>query len=98
MLIEFTKMPKASTIVFRKLMITIPIVLLLLVPVAQSVQLVNAQNSTASNASGGTGAKKNITTTGNKTVIIIPAALLRAVVLLPLVTIELGSPISIHSQ
>ena len=54
MLIEFTKMPKASTIVFRKLMITIPIVLLLLVPVAQSVQLVNAQNSTASNASGGT--------------------------------------------
>jgi hypothetical protein len=74
MLIEFFKMPKASTIVFRKLMITIPIVLLLLVPVAQSVQLVNAQNSTASNASGGIPAKTNITTTGNKTVIIIPAA------------------------
>jgi hypothetical protein len=74
MLIEFTKMPKASTIVFRKLMITIPIVLLLLVPVALSVQLVNAQNSTASNVSGGTAAKTNITTTGNKTVIIIPAA------------------------
>jgi hypothetical protein len=74
MLIEFTKMPKASTIVFRKLMITIPIVLLLLVPVAQSVQLVNAQNPTASNVSGGTAAKTNITTTGNKTVIIIPAA------------------------
>lgn len=74
MLIEFTKMPKASTIVFRKLMITIPIVLLLLVPIAQSVQLVNAQNSTASNASGGTEAKTNITTTGNKTVIIIPGA------------------------
>jgi hypothetical protein len=71
---DFTKMPKASTIVFRKLMIAIPIVLLLLVPVAQSVQLVNAQNSTASNASGGIAAKTNITTTGNKTVIIIPAA------------------------
>ena len=55
-------------------MIGIPIVLLLLVPVAQSVQLVNAQNSTATNASGGTAAKTNITTTGNKTVIIIPAA------------------------
>jgi hypothetical protein len=74
MLIEFTKMPKASTIVFRKLMIATPIVLLLLVPVAQSVQLVNAQNSTESNAGGGTAAKTNITTTGNKTVIIIPAA------------------------
>ena len=71
---DFTKMPKASTIVFRKLMIAIPIVLILLVPVAQSVQLVNAQNSTASNASGGIAAKTNITTTGNKTVIIIPAA------------------------
>ncbi len=74
MLIEFSKMPKASTIVFRKLMIATPIVLLLLVPVAQSVQLVNAQNSTASNAGGGTAAKTNITTTGNKTVMIIPAA------------------------
>jgi hypothetical protein len=74
MLIEFTRMPKASTIVFRKLMIAIPIVLLLLVPVAQSVQLVNAQNSTESNAGGGTAAKTNLTTTGNKTVIIIPAA------------------------
>lgn len=71
---NFTKMPKASTIVFRKLMIAIPIVLVLLVPVAQSIQLVNAQNSTASNASGGIAAKTNITTTGNKTVIIIPAA------------------------
>jgi len=74
MLIEFSKMPKASTIVFRKFMIGTPIVLLLLVPVAQSVQLVNAQNSTASNAGGGTAAKTNITTTGNKTVMIIPAA------------------------
>ena len=55
-------------------MIGTPIVLLLLVPVAQSVQLVNAQNSTASNAGGGTAAKTNITTTGNKTVMIIPAA------------------------
>ncbi|MGB6671330.1 MAG: hypothetical protein WBE34_02745 [Candidatus Nitrosopolaris sp.] len=71
---DFTKMPKASTIVFRKLMIAIPIVLILLVPFAQCVQLVNAQNSTASNASGGIAAKTNITTTGNKTVIIIPAA------------------------
>jgi hypothetical protein len=71
---NFTKMPKASTIVFRKLMIAIPIVLVLLVPVAQSIQLVNAQNSTALNASGGIAAKTNITTTGNKTVIIIPAA------------------------
>ena len=50
---DFTKMPKASTIVLRKLMIAIPIVLILLVPVAQCVQLVNAQNSTASNARGG---------------------------------------------
>jgi len=74
MLIEFSKMPKASTIVFRKFMIGTPIVLLLLVPVAQSVQLVNAQNSTESNAGGGTAAKTNITTTGNKTVMIIPAA------------------------
>ena len=74
MLIEFTRMSKASTIVFRKLMIATPIVLLLLVPVAQSVQLVNAQNSTESNAGGGTAAKTNITTTGNKTVMIIPAA------------------------
>jgi hypothetical protein len=65
---DFIKMPKASTIVFRKLMIAIPIVLLLLVPVAQSVQLVNAQNSTMSGA-GGTSGKTNITTTGNKTVI-----------------------------
>ena len=47
------KMPKASTIMFRKLMISTPIVLFLLVPVAQSVQLVNAQNSTESNAGGG---------------------------------------------
>ena len=38
------------------------------------LQIVNAQNSTASNASGGTAAKTNITATGNKTVIIIPAA------------------------
>ena len=74
MLIEFTRMPKASTSVFRKLMIATPIVLLLLVPVAQSVQLVNARNSTESNAGGGTAAKTNITTTGNKTVIMIPAA------------------------
>ena len=74
MLIEFSKMPKASTIVFRKLIVAIPIVLLLLVPVAQSVQLVNAQNSTESNAGGGTAAKTNITTTGNKTVMIIPTA------------------------
>ena len=65
---DFTKMPKASTIVFRKLMIAIPIVLILLVPVAQSVQLVNAQNPTMS-AAGGTSGKTNITSTGNKTVI-----------------------------
>jgi hypothetical protein len=38
------------------------------------LQIVNAQNSTASNASGGTAAKTSITTTGNKTVIVIPAA------------------------
>jgi hypothetical protein len=37
------------------------------------LQIVNAQNSTASNASGGTAAKTSITATGNKTVI-IPAA------------------------
>ena len=74
MLKDFTKMPKGSTLGFRILMIAIPIVLILLVPVAQSVQIVNAQNSTASNASGGTAAKTNITTAGNKTVIIIPAA------------------------
>jgi hypothetical protein len=65
---DFIKMPKASTIVFRKLIVAIPIVLLLLVPIVQSVQLVNAQNSTMS-AAGGTSGKTNITTTGNKTVI-----------------------------
>jgi len=59
-------MPKASTIVFRKLIVAIPIVLLLLVSIVQSVQLVNAQNSTMS---GGTSGNTTITTTGNKTVI-----------------------------
>ncbi len=39
---DFIKMPKASTIVFRKLIVAIPIVLLLLVSIVQSVQLVNA--------------------------------------------------------
>ena len=62
----FIKMPKASTIVFRKLIVAIPIVLLLLVSIVQSVQLVNAQNSTMS---GGTSGNTTITTTGNKTVI-----------------------------
>ncbi|PWU80088.1 MAG: hypothetical protein DLM72_14060 [Candidatus Nitrosopolaris wilkensis] len=61
---NITKMPRASTIVFRNLMVALPIVLLLLVPVAQSIQLVNAQNSTMSGAG-----KTTITTTGNKTVI-----------------------------
>jgi hypothetical protein len=37
------------------------------------LQIVKAQNSTTSNANGGTAAKTSITTTGNKTVIIIPA-------------------------
>jgi hypothetical protein len=64
-------MPKASTIVFRKLIVSIPIVLLLLVSIVQSVQLVNAQNSTMS---GGTSGKTTITTTGNKTVITTGAA------------------------
>ena len=63
---DFIKMPKASTIVFRKLIVAIPIVLLLLVSIVQSVQLVNAQNSTMS---GGTSGNTTITTTGNKTVI-----------------------------
>jgi hypothetical protein len=72
---DFIKMPKASTIVFRKLIVAIPIVLLLLVSIVQSVQVVNAQNSTMS---GGTSGKTTITTTGNKTVIstspAVPAA------------------------
>jgi hypothetical protein len=38
------------------------------------LQIVKAQNSTTSNASGGTAAKTSITTTGNKTIIITPAA------------------------
>ena len=63
---DFIKMPKASTIVFRKFIVAIPIVLLLLVSIVQSVQLVNAQNSTMS---GGTSGNTTITTTGNKTVI-----------------------------
>jgi hypothetical protein len=65
---DFIKMPKASTIVFRKLIVAIPIVLLLLVSIVQSVQVVNAQNSTMS-AAGGTSGKTTITTTGNKTAI-----------------------------
>ncbi|MDQ6865911.1 MAG: hypothetical protein M3044_19040 [Thermoproteota archaeon] len=59
-------MPKASSIVFRTLVVAIPIVLL--VSIVQSVQLVNAQNSAMSGA-GGTSGKTTITTTGNKTVI-----------------------------
>jgi hypothetical protein len=72
---DFIKMPKSSTIVFRKLIVAIPIVLLLLVSIVQSVQVVNAQNSTMS---GGTSGKTTITTIGNKTVIstspAVPAA------------------------
>ncbi len=63
---DLIKMPKASSIVFRTLVVAIPIVLL--VSIVQSVQLVNAQNSAMSGA-GGTSGKTTITTTGNKTVI-----------------------------
>ncbi len=70
---DFIKMPKASTIVFRKFIVAIPIVLLLLVSIVQSVQLVNAQNSTMSGAGGSSG-KTTISTTGNKTVITTGAA------------------------
>ncbi len=62
------KMPKTSTILFRKLIVAIPVGLLLLVSIIQSVQVVNAQNSTMSGAGGSSG-KSTITTTGNKTVI-----------------------------
>jgi hypothetical protein len=64
---DLIKMPKASSIAFRTLVVAIPIVLLL-VSIVQSVQLVNAQNSAVSGA-GGTSGKTTITTTGNKTVI-----------------------------
>ncbi len=60
------RMPKTSTIGFGKLIVAISIGLLLLVSIVQSVQVVNAQNSTIS---GGTSGKTTITTTGNKTVI-----------------------------
>jgi hypothetical protein len=68
---NFIKMLKSPTIVFRKHIVAIPIVLLLLVSIVQSVQLVNALNSTMS---GGTSGNTTITTPGNKTVIITGAA------------------------
>jgi len=50
----------------------IPIVLLLVVSVVQSVELAHAQNSTTSNASVGNAAKTTISSAGNKTIIITP--------------------------
>ena len=52
----------------------IPIVLVLIGSVAHSVSLANAQNSTASNASMGNASKTTMSSTGNKTIIIMPAS------------------------
>jgi hypothetical protein len=49
----------------------IPIVLLLIVSVVQSVELAHAQNTT-SNATAGNAAKTTISSAGNKTIIITP--------------------------
>ncbi|MFY9797311.1 MAG: hypothetical protein WAJ93_16625 [Candidatus Nitrosopolaris sp.] len=50
----------------------IPIVLLLIVSTVQSIELAHAQNSTISNASVGNASKTNISSAGNKTIIITP--------------------------
>ena len=50
----------------------IPIVLLLIVSVVQSLELAHAQNTTTSNATVGNAAKTTISSAGNKTIIITP--------------------------
>ena len=55
-----------------RLDLVIPIVLLLVVSVAQFVELAHAQNSTTSNASVGNAAKTTISSAGNKTIVITP--------------------------
>jgi hypothetical protein len=64
------KMSKVYTNAFR--LTAIPIVLLLVVSVVQSVELAHAQNSTTSNASVGNASKTTISSAGNKTIIITP--------------------------
>ena len=64
------KMSKVYTNASR--LTVIPIVLLLVVSVVQSVELAHAQNSTTSNASVGNAAKTTISSAGNKTIIITP--------------------------
>jgi hypothetical protein len=63
-------MSKVYTNAFR--LTAIPIVLLLVVSVVQSVELAHAQNSTTSNASVGNASKTTISSAGNKTIIITP--------------------------
>jgi len=64
------KMSKVYTNASR--LTVIPIVLLLVVSVVQSVELAHAQNSTTSNASVGNASKTTISSAGNKTIIITP--------------------------
>ncbi|MGB6526806.1 MAG: hypothetical protein WBF33_01735 [Candidatus Nitrosopolaris sp.] len=63
-------MSKDYTNAFR--LTAIPIVLLLIVSTVQSIELAHAQNSTISNASVGNASKTNISSAGNKTIIITP--------------------------
>jgi hypothetical protein len=51
----------------------IPIALLLMVSVLQSVEMAHAQNTTTSNATVGNANKTTISSAGNKTIIIAPA-------------------------
>jgi hypothetical protein len=62
-------MQKVQANVFRKLVMAIPLVLLLLVSTA-IIQPLNAQNSTISGAGGSSG-KTTVTAAGNKTIIMI---------------------------
>lgn len=64
------KMSKVYTNASR--LTVVPIVLLLVVSVVQSVELTHAQNSTTSNASVGNASKTTISSAGNKTIIITP--------------------------
>jgi hypothetical protein len=64
------EIPKVYTNASR--LTAIPIVLLLVMSVVQSVELAHAQNSTTSNASVGNATKTTISSAGNKTIIITP--------------------------
>jgi hypothetical protein len=70
-MINNIKMSKVYTNASR--LTVIPIVLLLVVSVVQSVELAHAQNTTTSNATVGNAAKTTTSSAGNKTIIIVPA-------------------------